>query len=289
MNGRVIEALNGRCTVITESGCFDCGVKGVFRKKSFFPKAGDYAEIEIFNEKEGNIVKILTRKNEFIRPMVSNIDKMFIVSSLSSPPPVLENIDKMTVICEYKNVEPIIVFTKNDLADAEFYENIYNSAGYKTLTLSNKSDVGTNEILELIKGNTVAFTGFSGVGKSSLINKICPEALSEVGELSDKSQRGKNTTRRTTMFECNGGFLADTPGFSSLDLLMCVDCEKEEIKNFFPEIAAFNGECKFSDCLHLEETKGCAVINALKEGKIAPSRYENYLKFYKIFSEKRKF
>lgn len=288
MQGTVTEALNGRCTVLSELGVTDCAVRGVFRKESFFPKAGDKVEFES-DGASSYITAVMPRKNQFVRPAVANVDIMFIVSSVSSPPPNLENIDKMTVICEYSGVTPVIVFTKSDLACAKQYEEIYRGAGYKTLVLSSESEEGIEEIKQLINGKTVVFTGFSGVGKSSLINRICPEAQSEVGSLSEKSSRGKNTTRRATLFKCGSGFVADTPGFSSLDLLMCIDSQKDDIRYLFPEINEREGNCKFTSCLHLPSTKGCDVCAAVENGDIAKSRYENYLKFYKIFNEIKKY
>ncbi len=289
LSGTVTEALNGRCTVLSENGAIDCAVRGVFRKESLFPKAGDRVLFEITDKDEGNITAVLKRKNEFIRPAVSNVDVMFIVSSVSSPAPNLENIDKMTAICEYSGVTPVIVFTKGDLASADDYVNIYNAAGYKTLVLSNANDDGIEEIKKLVDGNIVVFTGHSGVGKSTLINRICPEANSEVGELSEKLSRGKNTTRRATLFKCGSGFVADTPGFSSLDLTMCIKAEKEDIKDYFPEIAEKEGNCKFANCLHIPNSKGCAVCEAVSCGEITGSRYNSYLKFYQLFKDKMKY
>ena len=289
VRGTVTEALNGRCTVLSKEGVVDCAVRGVFRKESLFPKAGDKVEFEFTDNNEGNITAVLPRKNEFIRPSVSNVDVMFIVSSVSSPAPNLENIDKMTAICEYSGVTPIIVFTKSDLASASEFERIYALAGYKTVTVSNESEKGIEEIKEILNGKIAVFTGYSGVGKSSLINRICPEANSEVGDLSEKISRGKNTTRRATLFKCQNGFVADTPGFSSLDLTMCIKAEKEDIKDYFPEIAEKEGSCKFANCLHLPKSKGCAVCEAVLHGEIPESRYNSYLRFYELFKDKMKY
>ena len=288
MTGRVIEAISGRCAVYADGGVFDCAVKGVFRKNSLFPKAGDVVDFDVIAEKEGNVTAIRERKNTFIRPAVSNVDIMLIVSSLSSPPPDPENIDKMTAICEHYGVEPVIIFTKSDIATDASVSDVYKNAGYKVFVVSNADAEGVNKIKNLISGKLAVLTGFSGVGKSTLLNRLCDGAESAVGPLSEKLGRGMNTTRRATLFRSEDGFIADTPGFSSLDITMCIDASKEDIKDLFPEFSEF-GQCRFVDCLHLEGTKGCEVCRAFKDGKIAPSRYKSYLKFYEAFASLKRY
>ena len=231
---------------------------------------------------------IRERKNTFIRPAVSNVDIMVIVSSLSSPPPDTENIDKMTAICEYFGVTPVIVFTKSDIAPCAAIADVYKNAGYTVFVVSNAEGDGADKIKELIAGKLAVLTGFSGVGKSSLLNRLCPGAESAVGPLSEKLERGMNTTRRATLFKSGDGYVADTPGFSSLDITMCIDAAKEDIKDLFPEFSEHT-PCRFADCLHLEGTKGCNITEAVKRGEIAPSRYKSYLKLYGTFAAIKKY
>ncbi|MBO5853025.1 MAG: ribosome small subunit-dependent GTPase A, partial [Clostridia bacterium] len=216
------------------------------------------------------------RKNTLNRPPIANVDKLFIVSSSVVPTPSTLLIDRMTALCAYKNIEPIIVFNKNDLEDVSSWCNIYRSAGFKTIACSALSGEGIEKITKELEDCVSAFTGNSGAGKSSLLNKIFPDLCLSTGDVSSKLGRGRHTTRHTELFAHGfDGYVADTPGFSSLEADRD-DLEfKEKLSDFFTDFAPFEYDCRFSDCKHIGE-KGCAVCRAVNEGKIEETRYKSY-------------
>lgn len=279
MDGLIVKALSGFYYVQTEDGIIQCKARGKFRNDKQTPLVGDTVEITICGQ-TGTVDVIRPRKNVLYRPPVANIDKLFIVSSSVTPAPSTLLIDRMTAVCAYKNIEPVIIFNKNDLEDVSHWCDIYLSAGFKTIACSAVSGEGVPQIKEELKNCISAFTGNSGAGKSSLLNVIFPNLELSTGDVSDKLGRGRHTTRHTELFAHDfGGYVADTPGFSSLE----ADRDDLEFKNAlsdcFPEFEDFKFECRFADCAHIGE-KGCAVCAAVKSGRIEKTRYDSYLTIF---------
>ena len=275
MDGLIIKALSGFYYVETEKGVIECKARGRFRNISQSPFVGDKVDITVDGEK-GTVYSIKERKNLLNRPPVANVDKLFIVSSSVTPTPNTLLIDRMTAICEYKTIKPVILFNKNDLEDVSKWCEIYRNAGFKTIACSAKSGEGIEEIKTELEGCISAFTGNSGAGKSSLLNIIFPNLSLSTGDVSDKLGRGRHTTRHTELFAHSfGGYVADTPGFSSLETDRD-DLEfKESLSSLFIEFDLFSNACRFADCAHIGE-KGCAVCEAVENGQIEPTRYESY-------------
>ncbi len=292
MIGKIIKGIAGSYYVhVVHSGTYECKAKGIFRYKNIKPLVGDNVEIEVLDEesKTGNIVDIIDRENELIRPAVANIDQALVVFALKSPVPNLNLLDRFLVMMETQNVETVICFNKLDLVneeDIEALKKTYQNAGYKVLFASANNGQGIEEIKEVIEGKTTAFAGPSGVGKSSILNAIMPMANSQTGDISKKIQRGKHTTRHTEIFNVQDNtYLMDTPGFSSM--YVC-ECEKEELKQYFPEIYEYEGECRFNGCVHVNEPN-CIVKEKVMIGNIGQSRYENYLLLYNEIKDKKRY
>ncbi len=239
------------------------------------PLAGDKVQISINDKAENTIDKIYDRKNSLERPPVANVDKLFIVSSVCEPKPVLLIIDRLTALATIKNIESIIVFTKTDLDDASEYIEIYKKAGIKAFSVSCINGEGVELVKNELKGCISAFCGNTGVGKSSLLNAIDSSLSLKTGEISDKLGRGRHTTRHSEMIKVEGGYVADTPGFSSFDIDENEVILKEDLPFSFKEFEKYIGECKFTSCLHVKD-KGCRIIQAVNEGEIPVSRHESY-------------
>ncbi len=256
----------------------ECRARGLFRKKMVKPLPGDIAEIEELSDGSGSVIEILPRKNSFIRPPIANIDCMVIVVAADNPKPNLKFVDTMLVISELNHVEPVICINKSDLTEEyEEIERLYRKIGYKVFVTSAEKKTGIADLKAEICGKMTAFTGYSGVGKSSLLNEIFDGLNLTTGDVSKKLNRGRHTTRHIELFKLeNGAYIADTPGFSMLEIY---GVDESELGNYFIEFSEYKDECKFSGCAHLAG-KQCAVINAVEENKIARSRYENYLDFY---------
>ena len=265
----------------TACGLFSCRARGKFRKESQTPIVGDIAEIEVtdVDKKEGYVVKILPRVNSLFRPQVSNIDQLLITFAVMSPEPSLHLIDKLTVTALNRNIPCAICINKSDLDEkkAAEYKEIYESAGFNVLVCSAETGENTEKLKEFLKDKTTALAGNSGVGKSSLLNSIGESFNLKTGDVSDKIQRGRHTTRHTELFPLSfGGFVLDTPGFGSFEIL---DIKHFELASLFPEIARNEGNCRFGGCAHIKEPD-CSVKAALDAGKISPSRYDSYCQLY---------
>ena len=278
--GLIIKGIGGFYYVETANGVFECKAKGKFRKERISPITGDRVTITVREDKENTIDEIHERKNKLIRPPVANIDKLMIVVSATKPVPNYLVIDKMTVLAEKNNIEPVFVITKTDLADyAELYET-YRSTGYRVYLYS---DVDDDSMLDDIKGELkgclTAFTGNSGVGKSTLINALSGSLKLETGDISDKLGRGRHTTRQTEIFHIGEGSVIDTAGFSSIDFSNESPIFSDELECLFKEISEHVGECKFTGCAHLGE-KGCRICELTQEGIISRNRYESYVALY---------
>lgn len=278
MRGRIYKGIGGFYYVATDTDeIVECKARGKFRKERITPMIGDEVEIEVKNSK-GSITDIYERKNSLIRPAVSNIDLIVVVVAAKDPDPATFVTDKMLVNAEINEVEAIVCINKTDLADYDELKRIYESAGYKTVCVSATENNGLDELFNLIKGKTAAFAGVSGVGKSTILSHITGVEL-QTGEVSDKISRGKHTTRHVELFKVSGGgYVLDTPGFSSVE---AEDITAEELEACFPEIRSVSGECRFRGCAHLEEPD-CAVKAKVADGTIAKSRYESYKELYEI-------
>ena len=292
MQGKIIKGIAGFYYVhVVESGLYECKAKGVFRKEKIKPLVGDMVEMDVLDEaeKKGNIVDILPRKNELIRPAVANIDQALVVFAVTKPKPHFNLLDRFLIMMESKEIPVILCFNKKDIAtepEIQKLKDIYETCGYQMVFTSAIQEENVSQLKELLKGKTTAIAGPSGVGKSSLINTLQPDAKMETGSISEKIERGKHTTRHSELIWIEDDtYIMDTPGFSSL---YTNDFEKEELKFYFTEFVPFEGQCRFQGCDHVHEP-GCAVKDALEEGKIHPVRYENYLEMYKELKEKRRY
>lgn len=274
MEGMVIRGIGGLYTVLSGQETYECRGRGGLKRDRNILYVGDRVEFE-----GEAITKILPRRNVLPRPPVANLDLLFIVVALSDPLPNLYTLDKLTVIAEHCGVRPVIVLNKTDLQDPLGVGEIYSSVGYPCLSVCARTGENVDALREMMRDNTCAFAGLSGVGKSTLINALLPDLVRETGEISRKLQRGKHTTRAVELFPFEGGFLADTPGFSELEFTPCGLLDRSLLAGYFPEFEPYAGDCFFRDCAHGKE-KNCAVRAAVEEGKIAPSRYESYLRMY---------
>lgn len=280
IDGIIIKGIGGFYYVEAADGIiYECKARGVFRKEKITPLAGDKVEISVDENNKNSIDKIYERRNMFKRPPIANVDKLVIVSSVCDPRPNLLIIDRLSAVAVYKNVEPIIVFTKNDLQSADEYIEIYKNAGFKTFAVSNETGEGIGEIKAVIENGVCVFTGNSGVGKSSLINRMYPDFALETGEISKKLGRGRHTTRHVELLKINNGYIADTPGFSSLDFETNDLIKKDELAFCFPDFSDYIDSCKFSTCAHVND-KGCRLIEAVNSGDVMRSRHESYVTMY---------
>ena len=292
MIGKIMKGIAGFYYVgVAESGVYECKAKGIFRKDKIKPLVGDDVEIEVLNEEEklGNIVKILPRRSELIRPAVANIDQALVIFAAREPKLNLSLLDRFLVIMEKQDVPVIICFNKQDLCDEEEVgrlKEIYEACGYPVVLASAKQGEGIEEIKSLLRGKTTTVAGPSGVGKSSLTNLLQNEVQMETGEISKKLGRGRHTTRHSQIIQIEEDtWLYDTPGFTSFYV---EEIEKEELRFYFREFFKYEGTCRFQGCTHTHEP-GCMVKNALEEGKISKERYENYLELYGELKEKRRY
>lgn len=273
--GIILKGIGGFYYVETAEGIYECKARGVFRKSRIKPLAGDRVEISINENAENTIDVIRERSSLMLRPPVANIDRLFIVSSAREPNPVLLIIDRLTAIAVSRGIEPIVVFTKSDLADVSRYIEIYRKAGIKAIAVSSVTGEGVELVKAELENHISAFCGNSGVGKSTLLNAINPDLALKTAEISDKLGRGRHTTRESELFKVEGGYVADTPGFSSLELEETEIILKDDLPYAFPEFEPYIGQCKFTSCLHVKD-KGCRILEAVKNGDVAPSRHESY-------------
>lgn len=284
--GKILKGIGGFYYVKTDIGLIECRARGLFRNKSVMPYVGDNVTIEMSDDGTGYVTAIDKRKNFFIRPPIANVDLLLIIIAMADPAPDLMFLDKMLIQAKAADVDVLIVFNKCDLSDGENpYSKIYTDLGYSVYTISTYTGFGIEELRHAINGKVISLSGFSGVGKSSMINALLGTDGVAVGEISKKLSRGKHTTREVSLIEYkNGSYLADTPGFSSLSLPD--EITKNNLKDYFTEFKKYSSDCKFSDCLHISP-KFCAVCNALENGEISSSRYNNYINLYKILKEKK--
>lgn len=292
MQGKIIKGIAGFYYVHARNGIvYECKAKGIFRKENIKPLVGDDVELEMIDEehKIGNIQKILPRKSKLIRPAVANIDQALIIFAIVKPNPNFNLLDRFLIQMTKQGLPCIICFNKSDIATRQEQESLrkaYETCGFQVLFISVAKQEGIDQVERLLKGKTTTVAGPSGVGKSSLINCLYPDAEMETGQISEKIDRGKHTTRHSELFALGEDtFILDTPGFSSLDLF---DVEKEQLKDFYPEFAAYEEQCRFRGCVHVSEPD-CGVKKALAEGKISQVRYENYTLLYEELKAKKKY
>lgn len=291
MTGRIIKGIAGFYYVYVEGcGVYECKAKGVFRNRKVKPLVGDRVEIQVIDETEhkGNMEEILPRTSELIRPAVANVDQAMVIFAAAKPKPNLSLLDRFLISMEQKEVPSIICFNKIDEASEEELQRlkkIYDGCGSRLLFISARYEQGVEKIRDLLRGKTTTVAGPSGVGKSTLINLLVPDAEMETGQISQKIDRGKHTTRHSELFRVEeDSYIFDTPGFSSLELM---GLEKEELRYYFPEFAPYEGSCRFQGCVHGQEP-GCAVKEAVEQGKISRERYESYRLLFGELQEKEK-
>jgi ribosome biogenesis GTPase len=281
LKGLVTLSLGGIYTVITDVGEFACKPRGIFRKEGITPVAGDLvmiaplAPFAPLERGEGIIETLLPRKNFVTRPAAANIDLLVFVCSVVEPETNLSVLDKFLAVAVEKNIPTLIAVTKNDLKDSHRLKQIYEPFG-DVIEVDYRNPETVISVCEFIKGKLVMFTGNSGVGKTTLLNHICEGINAETGEISKKLGRGRHTTRTVQLFPFEGGYIADTPGFSTFDTEAYADIDRRALAECFPDFLPFLGKCEYADCMHIKES-GCAVSQAAKAGKISKSRYESYL------------
>lgn len=279
LEGTIVKGIGGFYYIEVNDTVYECRARGVFRKNKISPLPGDRVRITINEGAENTIDEILPRRNVLVRPPIANIDRLFVVASVCEPKPNTLVIDKLIAIAEKNYIEPVIVITKSDLGDSMLLEKIYKTAGFETVVTSAETGEGSEKIRGLIEGHISAFAGNTGVGKSSLLNAVDSSLSLQTGEISDKLGRGRHTTRHIELFKVCGGYIADTPGFSSIDFQNAEKILKDELPFCFREFEEYLGTCKFSSCSHTHD-KGCRIIQAVSEGRIHPSRHENYVALY---------
>ena len=291
MQGRIIRGIAGFYYVhVSEVGILECKAKGIFRKNKLKPLVGDYVRVTCLEEKgKGNIEQVLERKNDLIRPAVANIDQTLVIFAAVKPEPNFNLLDRFLVMMEQKDLPCILVFNKCDLAESgitEEIKDIYKASGYEVLLVSAKDGTGISLLKEKLKGKVTAVAGPSGVGKSSIINQLQNRVSMETGEISEKIQRGKHTTRHSELILIDeDSFILDTPGFSSLAVF---EFEKERLGEYYPEFEVFRDTCRFIPCSHTHEPD-CGVKTAVEKGEISKIRYQNYVQIYQEMKEKKKY
>ena len=282
--GRIVRSLSGFYDVQTDSGIISCRARGSLRRTGDTPLTGDMVEITVEHGK-GMVEKILPRRNSFVRPAVANIEALVVFAANVNPVTEPFLIDRVAAIAGAQGVPVILVVNKCDLDPAEDLVTVYTRAGFRCNRASAETGEGVEELRDLIRGKLVAFTGNSGVGKSSMLNCLCPGLALPTGEVSEKLGRGRHTTRHVELYKLDEDtYVADTPGFSSFDTDMMDVILKENLQYAFPDFAPYVGKCQFHDCSHRREP-GCAVTEAVKEGLIGKSRYDSYLKLYEKASQ----
>ena len=281
--GRILRSLSGFYDVQTPEGIITCRARGNLRRGET-PLTGDMVEITVENGK-GMVERIGSRKNSFIRPAVANVDALVIFASNVNPITEPFLIDRVAAIAGDRGVDVILCINKCDLDPAVDLERIYRNAGFTVICTSAQTGEGVETLRELLRGKLTAFTGNSGVGKSSILNALCPDLALPTGEVSEKLGRGRHTTRHVELYKLGEDtYVADTPGFSSFDTDQMEVILKENLQYAFPDFGAYIGECQFHDCSHRKEP-GCAVVAAVAAGELEKTRYDSYLRLYEKASQ----
>ncbi|MBR0342127.1 MAG: ribosome small subunit-dependent GTPase A [Oscillospiraceae bacterium] len=277
-NGIIIKGIGGFYYVKTADSVLECKAKGIFRKRGITPLAGDH--VEVIGEEGGYAIsEIHERKNFFQRPPIANVDEFFYVVSSVEPRPNYMVADRLIMLCEQRGITPVILITKTDLAEAKEFIDLYRSVGYTVIDVMADEKAALEQVEAMIEGNLCVFSGNSGVGKSTFLNKLHPGLGLNTAEISKKLGRGKHTTRAVELYELYGGYVADTPGFSALDFERAEKVPKEDIAKYFIEFRPYLDDCFFTGCSHRTE-KGCAVLEAKEKGLISAQRHEDYCYLY---------
>ena len=277
--GVVIKGIGGNYDVACEGQILRCRASAKIKHQKNLLAAGEYVELRITDD-GGYITERLPRRNGLIRPAIANIDQLVILCSQAPPVTDPYLIDKVTVVALYQGIQPVILLNKSDLHDSVDLYHAYQKAGFPVLRASAVTGEGVEEVKAMLAGKISAFTGNSAIGKSSILNRIDSRFGLQVGDMSEKIARGRHTTRHVELFQLdNGGFVADTPGFSTFDAVRMEKLTKENLQQYFPEIDRFFAQCRFSDCKHIK-VPGCVVREAVEQGEIAKSRYESYCMLY---------
>ncbi len=292
MQGKIIKGIAGFYYVHVEGhGVYECKAKGIFRKDHVKPLVGDDVIVDVLDEEEmlGNIRQILPRRSALVRPAVANVDQALIIFAIVKPNPNFNLLDRFLIRMERQKLPTIICFNKQDIASAQEKEALrhsYETCGYKVLFMSALENEGIEEVRKLLTGKTTTVAGPSGVGKSSLINKLVPTANMKTGDISVKIERGKHTTRHSEIIALGEGtYIVDTPGFTSLEIS---EITKEELGQYYPEFVQYEPYCKFSGCAHINEPS-CGVKDAVAEGRISKERYDNYKTLYQELKEAKRY
>ena len=284
LTGRILRSLSGFYDVQTPEGLVTCRGRGSLRKAHQTPLTGDMVEITVEKGK-GMVEKILPRRNCFVRPAVANVDALVVFAANVNPVTEPFLIDRVAAIAGDQEVEVILCVNKTDLDPALDLIRIYRNAGFTVISASAETGQGVDALRQLLRGKLTAFTGNTGVGKSSMLNRLCPALSLATGEVSEKLGRGRHTTRHVELYKLdNDTYVADTPGFSSFDTDQMDVILKENLQYAFPDFAPYAGDCQFHDCSHRREP-GCGVRAALEAGKLEPTRYDSYLKLYEKASQ----
>ena len=280
IRGQIIKGVAGNYEIVIEEKVYMCKARGRFRNEKILPLVGDFVNVDLNSDGTGVIKEILERSNFLVRPAVANVEQVILTFSMTDPDINYILLDKFLVMVESKGLEIIICINKVDIADKENIKrlkDVYTLAGYDVLFVSVKESIGIEKLRDVMKNKVNVFAGPSGVGKSSILNKLQDGLMLQTGDLSQKTMRGKHTTRAVELIKLDfGGYVLDTPGFTALEI---IEIKPENLGFYFNEIKEYSNICKFRDCIHMTEP-GCAVKEALGEGKIAKERYERYLSIY---------
>ena len=296
MQGKIIKGIGGFYYVHAAEGgmeprIYECRAKGIFRKDNKKPLVGDDVEMDVLDEEKhlGNIRELLPRRSQLIRPAVANVDQALVIFSIVKPRPSFNLLDRFLIMMGQQNIPCIICFNKqdiDDLGEGERFREIYRGCGYETVTVSAREGTGIEELKRLLRGRTTAVAGPSGVGKSSIVNSLQSGTRMETGQISEKIQRGKHTTRHTELIAAGDGtYILDTPGFSSLELF---DLEKEQLAGYYPEFAVHEKYCRFGGCAHIHEPV-CGVRDAVEREAVSRLRYDNYCLLYEELKNRKKY
>lgn len=282
--GTILKSLGGfyyvLCRINGKEEVISCRACGAFRQQNIKPCVGDFAGIELTDNNQGYVLEIGSRKNILIRPPLANLDQLILIVSIAEPPPNVSVLDKLIAIAEYQQIEPILVLTKSDLKDPTPFAQLYRKAGFKVYIVCSLKNEGIELLRESLQKKVNAFCGNSGSGKSSLLNALDPRLNLYTADISKKLGRGRHTTRQVELYPLEGGgFVADTPGFSSVDLERIQTIRKEELFDCFREFSQYQNKCRFTGCSHTKET-GCAVLQAVDDEEISKSRHQSYCTLY---------
>jgi ribosome biogenesis GTPase len=287
MQGRIIKGIAGFYYVESEGTIYECKARGIFRNRSEKPLVGDLVDFEVLGNQvgKGNITKLLPRTSTLGRPEVANVDQALVVFASTEPAPDMHLLNRFLVSMEVAGIPAVICMNKEDLLHNDIFREIYEGCGYRFLVTSVRENVGIDAVRDTLKGHVTTLAGPSGVGKSSLINRLLGEDVMETGDISEKIKRGKNTTRHSELLSLGEDtFILDTPGFGACNI---PEMEKEDLELYFPEIKKYFGKCRFTGCSHINEPD-CAVKEALTAGEIHKSRYDDYVAFYQEIKNRKK-